>query len=142
MHIFPPYSAKRNLRSPFFRKYLKALANKVCDVMWVWEISTFKNRTLWSSFKETSWLQIAMHLAVGNLGKYPRDQFFIGSLLQMLKANYFDRDGCRTLIVQLPCQKMKSFLFAQIILEKKVLLDLKVGNITFFSLLRESLDDP
>ena len=36
----------------------------------------------------------------------------------MFKANDFDRDGCRTFIVQFPCRKMKSFLFAQIISEK------------------------
>ena len=35
----------------------------------------------------------------------------------MLKANDFDRDGCRTFITQFPCQKMKTFLLAQIISE-------------------------
>ena len=48
--------------------------------------------------------------------KYPKIEFFIGYLLQMLKANDFD--GCRTLIVQFPCQKMRIFLFASIISEK------------------------
>ena len=36
----------------------------------------------------------------------------------MLKANDFDRDGCRIFIVQFPCRKMKTFLFARIISEK------------------------
>ena len=36
----------------------------------------------------------------------------------MFKANDFDRDGGRTFIVQFPCPKMKSFLFAQIVSEK------------------------
>ena len=49
------------------------------------------------------------------LQKYPRVAFLIGSLLQMLKANDFDRDGCSTFIVQFPYQKMKAFLFARII---------------------------
>ena len=38
----------------------------------------------------------------------------------MLKANNFDRDGCRTLIVWFTCQKMKAFLFSWIISEKIV----------------------
>ena len=33
----------------------------------------------------------------------------------MLKANDFDRDGCRTFIVLFPCRKMKTFLFTRII---------------------------
>ena len=45
-------------------------------------------------------------------------EFFLGFLLQILKANDFDRDGCRTFIVQFPCQKIKTLLFARIILEK------------------------
>ena len=36
----------------------------------------------------------------------------------MVKANDFDKDECRTFIVQFPCRKMKTFLFAQIISEK------------------------
>ena len=50
--------------------------------------------------------------------KYPRVEFFIGSLLQIPKANDFDRDGCRTFILQFHCRKMKTFLFARIISEK------------------------
>ena len=42
----------------------------------------------------------------------------VGSLLQILKANDFNRDGCITFIVQFPCRKMKTFLFARIISEK------------------------
>ena len=33
----------------------------------------------------------------------------------MLKANDFNRYGCRTFIVHFPCRKMKTFLFARII---------------------------
>ena len=48
-----------------------------------------------------------------------------------------------TFIVQFLCQKMKFFLFALIILEKNASSkDLKVGNIVFFSLVRQPLDDP
>ena len=43
---------------------------------------------------------------------------FIGSLLEMPKTNYFDRDEYRTFIVQFPCRKMKTFLFAQIVSKK------------------------
>ena len=57
-----------------------------------------------------SWSQILLQ-------KCSMVDFFIESLLQMLKANDFSRDGCRTFILQFPCQKMKPFLFA-IILEK------------------------
>ena len=42
MYIFPTYFTKRNRRSHFLRKYLKALVNKICDVMWEWEISTWR----------------------------------------------------------------------------------------------------
>ena len=59
----------------------------------------------------------------------------------MLKAIDFDRDKCRTFIMKFPCRKMKSFLFAPIISEK-LLLVLKMGNIAYFFLLRQSLDDP
>ena len=55
------------------------------------------------------------HHHQGVVQKYPKVEFFIGSLLQIFKANDFDRDGCRTFIVQFPCRKMKSILFAQII---------------------------
>ena len=118
MYIFPTYFAKRNFRSHFLRKFLKPLANKICDVMWGWEISTW--RTEHSNYLPKShhgcnlrciWLYVLLQ-------KYPRIEFFIGYLLQMLKANDFDRDGCRTFIVQFPCRKMKTFLFARIISEK------------------------
>ena len=36
----------------------------------------------------------------------------------MLKANDFDKNGCRTFIVQFPCRKMKAFLYARVIAEK------------------------
>ena len=111
MYIFPTYFTKWNFQSHFLCKFLKALAIKVCDVMWVWEISTW--RTEHSSYLPKSrhscnlrciWLYIL-------LLKCPRIEFFIGYLLQMLKANDFNRDGCRTFIVQFPCWKMKTFLF-------------------------------
>ena len=73
--------------------------------------------------------------------KYLKVEFFIGSLLKMFKANNFDRDRCRTFIVQFPCRKVKSFCLFESF-QKKLLLDLKVENIAFASLLRQSLDDP
>ena len=55
------------------------------------------------------------------LKKYCRVEFLIGFLLQLLKANDFDRDGCRKFIVQFPWWKMKTFLFARVIAEKLLL---------------------
>ena len=50
----------------------------------------------------------------------------------MLKANDFDRDGCRTFIVQFLCRKMETFLFARIISEKIASSEtLKVVSATF-----------
>ena len=118
MYIFPTYFAQRNFGSYLLRKFLKALANKICDVMWGWEISTcgtelsnnlpkrHQGGNLWCI-----WLYLLLQ-------KYPKVEFFIRYLLQMLKANDFDRDGCRIFIVQFPCWKMKTFLFARIISEK------------------------
>ena len=115
MYVFPAYFAKRNFWSHFLCKFLKALANKMCDVMRVLEISTW--RTEHSNHLPKShhgcnlwciWLYVLLQ-------KYPRIEFFIGYLLQMLKANDFNRDGCRTFIVQFTCRKMKTFLFARII---------------------------
>ena len=118
MYIFPTYYAKRNLRSHFLRKFLKALTNKICDVMWGLEISTW--RTEHSNYLPKShhgWNLRCMWLYV-LLQKYARVAIFIGCVLQMLKANDFNRDGCRTFIVQFPCRKMKTFLSARIISEK------------------------
>ena len=99
IYTSPTYFAKRNFRIHFLRKFLKPLANKICDVMWGWEISTW--RTEHSNYLPKShhrcnlrciWLYVLLQ-------KYPRVEFFIGSLLQMLKPNGFNRDGCRTFIV-------------------------------------------
>ena len=49
------------------------------------------------------------------LQKYLRVEFFIESMLQIVKANDFDRDGCRSFLVPVPCWKMNAFLFAPII---------------------------
>ena len=75
------------------------------------------------------------------LQKYPRVEFFIGFLLQMLKANDFNRDGCRIFIVQFPYRKMKTFLMNNFGI-KCFQWDLKVWNIVFVSLLslRQSLN--
>ena len=48
------------------------------------------------------WLQIILQ-------KYPKVDFFMGSLLQMFKSNEFNRDRCRTFIVQFPCLKDEIF---------------------------------
>ena len=141
MYIFPTYFAKRNFRSHFLRKFLKPLANKICDVMWGWEISTW--RTEHSNYLPKShhgcnlrciWLYVLLQ-------KYPRVEFFIGSLLYMFQANDFNRDGCRTFIAQFPCRKIKTFLMNNFGI-KCFQWDLKVGNIVFVSLLslRQSLN--
>ena len=36
----------------------------------------------------------------------------------MLKTNYFDRDGYKTFIAQIPFQKMKTFMFVRTISKK------------------------
>ena len=118
MYIFLTYFAKLNLRSHFLRKYLKTMANKTCYVMWGWEISTWRTehsnhlpKNHYGCNFRCIWLQVLLQ-------KYPRIEFFTGSLLQMLKVNDFNRDGCRTLILQFPCRKLKAFLFARIISEE------------------------
>ena len=141
MYIFPTYFAKRNFRSHFLRKFLKPLAKKICDVMWGWEILTW--RTEHSNYLPKShhgcnlryiWLCVLLQ-------KYPTLKFFIGSPLQMLKANVFDRDGCRTFIVQFPCRKMKIFLFARNISEKNPSSEtLRWGILYLFPC--SGLDDP
>ena len=118
MYIFPTYFAKRNFSSHFLCKFLKALANKICDVMWGWEVSTWRTGHSNCLPKSHHGCNLQCILLYILLQKYPRIEFFIGYLLQMLKANDFDRDGCRTFIVQFPCRKMKTFLFARIISEK------------------------
>ena len=67
------------------------------------------NGTQQSSSKGSSWLQPALHLAVQTLAKIAQGS--TGFLLLMLKTNYFDRDGYRTFIMQILCQRMKTFLF-------------------------------
>ena len=109
--------------------------------MWGWEISTW--RTEHSNYLPKShygcnlrciWLYVLLQ-------KYPRVEFFKGPLLQMLKANDFNRDGCRTFIVQLPCWKMKTSLFAWIISEKNPSSEtLRWGVLYLFPC--SGLDDP
>ena len=118
MYIFPTYFTKRNFQIHFLRTFLKPLANKICDVVQRWEISTWRTEhsnnlpkshhgcNLWCI-----WLYVLFQ-------KYPMVEFFTGSLLQMLKANDFNRDRCRIFIMQFPCRKLKTFLFARIISEK------------------------
>ena len=80
------------------------------------------------------------------LQKKFRVEFFIGSLLQMLKANNFDGDGCRKNIHCIgPSPKDENFIFCllQSFKKKKSFQrDIKVGNIVLVSLPRQSLDDP
>ena len=132
---------KRNFRIHFHRKFLKPLANKICDVMWGWEISTW--RTEHSNYLPKShhgWNLRCIWL-YALLQKYPRVEFFIWSLLQMLKANDFDRDGCRTFIVQFPCQKMKTFLFSRVLSGKNASSEtLRWGILYLFSC--PGLNDP
>ena len=109
IYIFLTYFAKRNFASHFLRKFLNALANKICDVMCGWEISTWRmeqNNYLPKSHRGCNLRCIWLYPL---LQKYPRIEFFIGYLLQMLKANDFNRDGCRTFIVQFPCRKITLF---------------------------------
>ena len=113
MYILPNYFAKRNFRSYFLRNIFKLLPSKIYDVMWGWEISTW--RTEHSKYLPKShlgcnfwciWLYVLLQ-------KYPRVEFFLEPLLQMLKANDFNRNGSRTFIVQFLCQKMKTISFLE-----------------------------
>ena len=45
-------------------------------------------------------------------------EVFIRSMLQILKTIDLNRYGCRKLIVQFSCRKMKAFWFARVISEK------------------------
>ena len=113
MYIFPTYFVKRNFRNYFLRKFLNALGNKICDVMrdekfQLEERNTviiFQRKSHHGCNLQCIWLYILLQ-------KYPRIEFFMEYLLQMLKANDFNR----TFVVQFPCPKIKTFLFAPIIL--------------------------
>ena len=52
MYIFPTYFAKRNFQSHFLRKFLKALTNKICDIMWD-EKFQLKERSTVITFQRT-----------------------------------------------------------------------------------------
>ena len=118
MYIFLTYFAKPTFQSHFLHNFLKPLSNKIYDVMFGWEISTW--RTEHSNYlpKSHHGCNLQCIWRYIRLQKYPQVEFFIGSMLQMLQANDYYRDGCRMFIVQLPCRKMKTFLFAWNILEK------------------------
>ena len=116
--IFFQLTSQNRTYKVFRCKYLKASANRKCDVMWGWEISTWKKECSNHLPKSHHGCNLPCIWLYVLLQKYPRFEFFIGSLLQMLKANDFDRDGCSTFIVQFPYRKMKAFLFARIISEK------------------------
>ena len=133
MYIFRTYFEKWNFRSHFLRKFLKPLSNKICNVMWGWEISTWRA-------EEPSWLLHAMHLAVRTPAKISQGWVFHKTMLQMLKENDFDRDGCRTFILHFPCQEMKKILFSRIILKKNASSEiLRWGILYLFSI--SGLDD-
>ena len=109
MYIFPTYFPKRNFRSHFLRKFLKALVIKICAVIWGWEISTWRMEHSNYLPKNHHSCNLRCIWPYVLLQKYPRIEFSLGYLLQMVKANDFDRDGCRTFIMQFPCHKMKTF---------------------------------
>ena len=118
LNLFCEMELMKSLSPPFLHKFLKVLAKKICDVMWGWKVSTW--RTECSNYLPKShhdcnlrWIQLYVLLQ-----KCPRVEFFIGYLLQMLRANDFDRDGCSKFIGQFHCRKMKAFLFAGVIAKK------------------------
>ena len=107
MHIFQTYFRKRNFRSLWQTKYVKLCGDEKFQL---------EERNTIIIFQRT--IMVATCDAFGCTyfcKKYPRVEFFTGFLPQMLKSSDFDRDRCRTFIVQLPWQKMKTFLFARII---------------------------
>ena len=115
MYIFSIYFAKWNLWSHFLHPFS---INFWRLWMWGWKVSIW--RTECSNYLPKShhdcnlpwiWLYVLLQ-------KCPRVEFFIGYLLQMLRANDFDRDGCRKFIGQFHCRKMKTFSFAGVIAER------------------------
>ena len=94
MYIFPTCFAKRNFRGHFLRKFLKTLPNKICEVMWGWEISTWRMKPINHLSRSNHRCNLLSILLYVLLQKYPRADFFIVSLLQVIKANDFNRDGC------------------------------------------------
>ena len=53
-----------------------------------------------------------------NSRKIAQGWVFTRLLLLILKTNYFDRDGYKTFIAQIPCQRMKTFMFVRTISKK------------------------
>ena len=116
MYIFPTYFAKRNFRSHFLRKFLKPLANKICDVMWGWEISTW--RTEHSNYLPKShhgcnlrciWLYVLLQ-------KYPRVKGRIPAA--NAKSKWFWQRWMQNICRAVPLPKDENFFFARIISEK------------------------
>ena len=117
-------------------KFLKVLANKICDVMWWWKMSAWrmehsdyfpKSHHGWNLWY--IWLYILFE-------KYSTVEFFIGPLLQMFKANGLDTDGCKNIHPAVPLPK--HFCLLESFQKKLLQWDLKVGNIVV-SLLWQSL---
>ena len=73
MYIFPTCFAKRNFRGHFLRKFLKTLPNKICDVMWGWEISTWRMKPI-NHLPYIS--QLVKHFAVLTLAKISQGWVF------------------------------------------------------------------
>ena len=76
MYIFPTYLAKRNFRSHFLCKFLRALANKICDVMWGWEISTWRTEHINYLPKSHHVCNLRCIWLYVLFQKYPRIEFF------------------------------------------------------------------
>ena len=85
-----------------------------------------KNGTQQLSSKESSWLQPALRLAVQTLAKVAQDWVFTVYLLLMLKTNYFDKDGYKTFIAQIPDENF--YACANHFENDCFQRDLKIGN--------------
>ena len=109
--------------------------------MWEWKVSIWRTEDSNCLPKSHHGCKLQCIWLYVILQKYSRVEFFIGSLLQMLKANDFDWDGWRTFIVQFFWRKMKIFLLAQIAVEKAAS-NQTVRWRKFDSLPRQSLYDP
>ena len=144
MYLFPAYFAKRTIQSPFLRKFLKALAKKICDVMWGWEILTW--RTEHSNYLpkrhhgcnlRSVWLYVAVHM----LAKIFQGWVFHRTPVANAESKWFQ--WIQNINRAVPLPKDENFFVCSNHFGKNCFYrDLRVGNIVFASLLRQSLDDP
>ena len=108
---------KQKFQTHFLHKFFNPLVNKVSAIVWGCEISTW--RTEHSNYLQKRYhgCNLQCNLAVYTLAKISQGWNFYRIPAANVQNKLFQQ-RCRTFIVQFPCKKRKTFLFAQIILEK------------------------